>query len=224
MKITILESVTTDKYQENLDNLVNLIKKSTSKLIIAPEVYITDFDYKNWENANKFSSKIKESIFPFSENKIIVLTIIENNKNRAYVFYNQKIVYMREKVKLFGYEKKYFEKGEIEPEIFEIDGVKFAILICFELRFIEYWQKLKGVDIVLIPAMWGEKRKKHLLTLSTALALSLQSYVIVSNGLAVNSSGVAFPWGEEIRNKDEILNVDIDLNYIKKIRKRLPLE
>ena len=223
MKTTILQFSPSFDYQQNLDKLTNIIKNSNSQLIIAPEVCITDFDYKNWDKANRFAKKIKETILALSENKIIVLTIIENNKNRAYLFYNQKIVYMREKVKLFGYEKKYFEVGEIEPEIFEIDGVKFAILICFEIRFIEYWQKLKGVDIVLIPAMWGKERKNHLLTLSNALALSLQNYVIVSDGLA-NSSGICSPWGEEIRNKDEILNVDIDLKYIKKIRKRLSLE
>ena len=149
--------------------------------------------------------------------------MIEDNKNRAYVFYNQKVIYFREKVKLFGYEKKYFEVGEIEPDIFEIDGIKFAILICFEIRFIKYWQKLKGVDVVLIPAMWGVERKNHLLTLSNALALSLQSYVLVSDGLA-KASGMINPWGEEIRNQEEKLDVDIDFNFIKKIRKRLPLE
>jgi len=223
VKTTILQFSPSSSYEDNLEKLKYYIQNSTSKLIIAPEVCITDFDYKHWQKANQYAKKIKETILALSKNKIIILTIIENNKNIAYVFYNQKIVYKREKIKLFGYEKKYFQIGEIEPEIFEIDGVKYAILICFEIRFIEYWQKLKGVDIVLIPAMWGIERKSHLITLSNALALSLQSYVIISDGLA-KASGICFPWGEEIRNKDDILNVDIDLKYIKKIRKRLPLE
>jgi predicted amidohydrolase len=149
--------------------------------------------------------------------------MIEDNKNKAYVFYNQEVVYFREKVKLFGYEKKYFKKGEIEPEIFEIDGIKYAILICFEIRFIDYWVRLKGVDVVLIPAMWGVDRKSHLLTLSNALALSLQSYVVVSDGLAFGS-GIVSPWGEEIRSEEEIINVDIDFNYVKKIRKKFLLK
>jgi len=223
MKTTIIQFTPTKNYHQNLDKLITCIKNSTSKLIIAPEVIVTDFDYQNWLEANDFADEIKNKILPLSKNKIIVFTMIEDNKNKAYVFYNQKVVYVREKVKLFGYEKKYFQKGEIEPEIFEIDGIKFAILICFEIRFIEYWIKLKGVDIVLIPAMWGIERKNHLLTLSNALALSLQSYVVVSDGLAF-SSGIISPWGEEERNKDEILNTDIDLKYIKKIRKRLSLE
>ena len=223
MKTTIIQFKPTKNYNENLEKLESFIKNSTAKLIIAPEVIVTDFDYSNWLEANEYAEVIKKRILPFSKDKIIVFTMIEDNKNKAYVFYNQKVVYVREKIKLFGYEKKYFEVGKIEPEIFEIDGIKFAILICFEIRFIEYWMKLKGVDVVLVPAMWGVERKKHLLTLSNALGLSLQSYVIVSDGLAF-SSGMSGPWGEEIRNKDEVLDVDIDLNYIKKIRKRLPLE
>ena len=223
MKTTIIQFKPTKDYSKNLDKLVSFIQNSTSKLIIAPEVIVTDFDYQNWLEANEYANIIKQTILKLSKNKIIVFTMIEDNKNKAYVFYNQKVVYVREKIKLFGYEKRYFQKGEIEPEIFEIDGVKFGILICFEIRFIEYWIKLKGVDVVLIPAMWGIERKNHLLTLSNALALSLQSYVVVSDGLAF-VSGIISPWGEEERNKDEILNTDIDLNYIKKIRKRLSFE
>jgi len=135
----------------------------------------------------------------------------------AYVFYNEKIIYKRAKLKLFGYEKKHFKIGN-EVEIFEIEGIKFAILICFEIRFIEYWQKIKGVDIILIPAMWGIERREHLKTLSNALALTLQSFVIVSDGLA-HASNIISPWGENLKKF-----ADIDLNYIKKIRKRLPLE
>jgi hypothetical protein len=32
------------------------------------------------------------------------------------------------------------------------------------------------------------------------------------------------PWGEEIRSEEEIINVDIDFNYVKKIRKKFLLK
>jgi omega-amidase len=218
MKTEIIDFSPTSDYNYNLNLLVNKIKNSTAKLILASEVIVTDFDYKNFDKANEFATKIKKTILPLSQNKIISFTLIEDNKNKAYVFYQNKIIYKREKIKLFGYEKKYFKTGKIELEIFEIEGIKFAILICFEIRFIKYWQKIKGVDIVLIPAMWGVERKEHLKTLSTALALSLQSFVIVSDALA-KESNIITPWGEKLGKF-----ADINLNYIKKIRKRLPLE
>jgi omega-amidase len=218
MKTEIIDFSPTLDYNHNLNLLVNKIKNSNAKLILASEVIVTNFDYKNFDKANKFADKIKETISSLSNNKIISFSLIENNKNIAYVFYKNKIVYKKEKTKLFGYEKKHFEKGIDEPKIFEIEGIKFAILICFEIRFIEYWQKIKGVDIVLVPAMWGIERKAHLKTLSTSLALSLQSFVIVSDALA-KASNIITPWGEKLGK-----NTDIDLNYIKKIKKRLPLE
>ena len=222
MQTLVIQFTPTNNYQENLDKLINIINSSSAKLIVAPEVIITDFDYKNWDEANNFAEIIKKEILKVSKNKIIIFTLIENNKNIAYVFYNQKIIYKRAKIKLFGYEKKYFEIGET-PEIFEIEGIKFAILICFEIRFIEYWQKIRGVDIVIVPAMWGIERKKHLITLSNALGLSLQSFVVVADGLA-KASGIISPWQDEIRDEEETILADIDLNFINKIRKRLPLE
>ncbi|RUM56680.1 MAG: carbon-nitrogen hydrolase family protein [Nautilia sp.] len=217
MKLEIIDFTPTNNYQENLNLLVEKIKNSSAKLILASEVIVTDFDYKNWDKANSFAKTIKESILPLSKDKIISLTIIENNQNVAYVFYNEKIAYKRAKLKLFGYEKKHFKIGN-KIEIFEIEGIKFAILICFEIRFIEYWQKIKGVDIVLVPAMWGIERRNHLKTLSNALALTLQSFVVVSDGLA-KASDIISPWAENLGKF-----TDIDLSYIKKIRKRLPLE
>jgi len=217
MKTEIIDFTPSNDYQKNLEILVEKIKNSSAKLILASEVIVTDFDYKNWLKANNFAKTIKETILPLSKNKIISFTIIENNQNVAYVFYNEKIIYKRAKLKLFGYEKKHFKIGN-EVEIFQIKGIKFAILICFEIRFIEYWQKIKGVDIVLVPAMWGIERKKHLKILSNALSLTLQSFVVVSDGLA-KASDIISPWAESLGKF-----ADIDLNYIKKIRKRLPLE
>ena len=222
MQTLVIQFTPSNNYQANLDKLINIINSTDAKLIVAPEVIITDFDYKNWLKANAFADIIKNELLKITD-KIIILTMIEDNKNVAYVFYNQKVVYKREKIKLFGYEKKYFEAGEIAPEIFEIDGVKFAILICFEIRFIEYWQKIKGIDIVIVPAMWGIERKKHLITLSNALALSLQSFVVVADGLA-KASGIISPWQDESRNENNNILADIDLTFIQKIRKRLPLE
>jgi predicted amidohydrolase len=218
MKTEIIDFSPTPDYNYNLNLLVNKIKNSPAKLILASEVIVTDFDYKNFNKANEFATKIKDTILELSKNKIICFTLIEDNKNKAYVFYQNKIIYKREKIKLFGYEKRHFKAGEVKPEIFEVEGIKFAVLICFELRFIEYWQKIKGADIILIPAMWGIERKSHLKTLSNALALSLQAFVVVSDGLA-KESNIISPWGEELGKV-----ADIDLNYVKKIRKRLTLE
>lgn len=227
MKISSLQLQTSQDYQQNLDNLVSLIQNCDSDLILAPEVCITGFDYTNFQKANEFSTNIKETISQLSKNKIISLTLIEDNKNVAYVFYEGKEIYKKEKEKLFLIEDKYFQAGDKKPEVFEIDGVKYALLICFELRFIEYWSLIKEADIILIPAQWGVQRKNHLITLSNALALSNQSFVVLSDGAnsdMAKSSGVISPWQEEIRDDNsQIITTNIDLREIKRVRKKLPI-
>jgi len=44
---------------------------------------------------------------------------------------------------------------DINP--FTINGVRYAIIICFELRFKELWRRIEGVDIVVIPWPWWGK-------------------------------------------------------------------
>ncbi len=73
------------------------------------------------------------------------------------------------------------DESEIKP--FEIDGVKYGVLICFELRYKELWKKLEGCDVILLPSQWGEPRKRHLEILSQALAIMNQCFVLVANSV-----------------------------------------
>ena len=227
MKVTSLQLKTSPDYQKNLDNLVDLIQKSDSEIILAPEVCVTGFDYKNFQKANNFASTIKKTLSKLSKDRIISLTLIEDNKNKAYVFYEGKEVYIKEKEKLFLKEDRYFKAGNEKPKVFEINNVKYALLICFELRFIKYWELIKEADVILIPAQWGKERKNHLITLSNALAISNQSFVILSDGAnedMAKSSAIISPWQKEIRDDNlEVISADIDLNEIKRVRKKLPI-
>jgi len=227
VKVTSLQLKTSPDYQKNLDNLVDLIQKSDSEIILAPEVCVTGFDYKNFQKANNFASTIKKTLSKLSKDRIISLTLIEDNKNKAYVFYEGKEVYIKEKEKLFLKEDRYFKAGNEKPKVFEINNVKYALLICFELRFIKYWELIKEADVILIPAQWGKERKNHLITLSNALAISNQSFVILSDGAnedMAKSSAIISPWQKEIRDDNlEVISADIDLNEIKRVRKKLPI-
>ncbi len=209
---------TSKDYRYNLERVKKIIQNSPADFVIFPEVCLTGFDYENWDEVNKFGeyaiSKLSKIKKPFA------LTIIYNNKNYFCLFDNG-LVYKRAKYKLFGYENKHFIVGK-EPEIFEFKGLKCASLICFELRFIEYWEKLKGVDIIVVPACWGKERIEHFKTLNKALALSTQSYVIAVNSANEFAYGCIFDgWGEGIENTSETAIGEIDLNKNKKIRKNL---
>ena len=230
MKLTALQIKTTQNFQENLNHLKSLINSCESdSLIVAPELALSGFSYDRMEEASVFSQKAIEEIKALSENKIIALTFItkkdENFYNTLYIFHNFNIIHTQSKVKLFplGDELEYFKAGNIDDiKIIEIDGFKIATLICFELRFPELWQKIKGADIILNPAMWGVKRKDHYESISKALALVNQCFVIACNSANDNmakGSAIINPFGIVRKDdKNEIIEDFFDKNEIKKVR------
>ena len=202
---------TSSHYEKNLSCFIAEIEKAPDfSIIVAPEVCLTGFDYKDFEEAASFGKRALEELLQFSTNKIITFTMIEKVENRfynyAYVLYKNKIIHKQAKYKLFqfGGEGKYFSEGREEDiKIFEIDGIKFALLICFELRFKELWLQLEGADIILVPAQWGKIRSEHFQTLTNALALLNECYVVASdanNSDTTALSGVIDPFGQEVRN------------------------
>jgi len=234
-KIALLQLKSFDDYQKNLDRLVEYIKINQDReLIVAPEVYLTAYDYDNFEEAIAFYERAMERLLPLISTQILVFTIIrrenDNIVNQAVVIHDHKVVYTQNKYKLFklGDEHRYFEAGEKEAiEQFSINGITYALIICFELRFKELWQRLEGADIILIPAMWGKPRKKHLEVLSEALAIMNQSFVVVCNSAdddMAKSSAVISPWGDAIRDDEaEIIHETIDLKLLKKYRRWIPM-
>lgn len=182
---------TTSDYEQNLQTLLSLIKQtSDNTIIVAPEVCLTGFDYPHFDEVIHFSHRAIQEIKKVSHNKIIILTIIEKKSHSTYnslkVFHNNEIVYERPKIKLFrfGNEHKYFQEGNIESfQTIEIDNIKIGILICFELRFKNLWILNEGVDIIAIPAYWGALRKQHFISLTQALSIINQCYVIASDSL-----------------------------------------
>lgn len=230
MKLIALQIKTTPNFQDNLDHLKELINScEDNSLILAPELALSGFAYDNMQLAAQFSIKAIEELKELSINKTIALTFIVNHENKyfntLYIFHNQNIIHTQSKAQLFplGNELEYFSAGNIDDiKIIEINGLKIATLICFELRFPKLWERIKGADIILNPAMWGIKRKDHYETISKSLALVNQCFVIACNSADDNmakGSAIINPFG--IVKKDdnlEIIEEKFDLDEIKKVR------
>lgn len=219
MKIKLVNFKTSNDYFENLKRVRNILYSSNSDLTLFPEVCLTGFDYENFEEVNKFG---KKAVFLLSKVKrAFALTIIEDNKNYFY-FFDNGIIHKRAKYNLFGYEKKYFKPGRKMPDIFEWRGLKVANLICFELRFVKYWEKLKGADIILVPARWGKERIEHFKILLKSLSLSTQAQVIAVNSANEKAFSCSYDaWGEGISSDVLEIETKIDLEKNKLIRKKL---
>lgn len=236
MEVVTLQLPSHKRYQENLDTLLSHLKAHQDKqIIVAPEVFLTSFDYEHMVTAAKFSANALKTLKKEVGDQIVVFTLIleegDHFVNQAVVIHKHKIIHRQEKVKLFklGDEDLYFAAGrkkKIKP--FEIEGVKYAILLCFELRFKELWAQIEGADVVIIPSRWGKARKTHLEVLSRALAVMNQCYVIVSNSSdedMASSSCIISPAGDVVKNdRLEAIEGSIDFREIKKMRRYIVME
>ncbi|MCF6243915.1 MAG: carbon-nitrogen hydrolase family protein [Sulfurovum sp.] len=236
LEVVALQLSTSARYQENLDHLLFHLKAYQDKhIIVIPEVFLTAFDYEHMATAAKFSTNALKILKKEVNEQIVVLTLIleegDSFINQAVVIHKHKVIYRQNKVKLFklGDEDLYFQAGRKKKiKCFEIEGVKYALLICFELRFKELWKQIEGADVVLIPSRWGKARKNHLEILVRALAVMNQCYIVLANSAdtdMASSSSIVSPAGVYIMDDDsDVIEGSIDFREIKKIRRYIVMD
>lgn len=233
MDIVALQLKTSKNFDKNLSKLVKHIEKtSKNSFILAPELFLTGYAYDRLKEASKFTQKALKVLKFLSNDRTIALTMTTEKKgsfyNTLYIFHNGKVVHKQSKHKLFVLhdERKYFSPGDINDiKTIQINGLKIGALICFELRFIELWERLKGCDIILVPAMWGKLRKTNYETLTRALAVANQCYVVGSSSANENmakSSAIISPFGDVVKNDSKkLICKQFDIKEIKKMRRYL---
>lgn len=233
MNLVSLQLITTEDFEYNLLNLTNIIKELPSEsFIVAPELCLNGYSYDRLEEAVAISLKAIKILKTLSKDKTITLTLTMKSEikdkylNTLHTFHNGNIIHTQSKSKLFvlNDEQKYFTKGKEEDiKIIDINGVKIAFLICFELRFIELWKAIQGADIVVIPAMWGILRKSNFETLTQGLAVLNQCFVIASdsaNDEMAKSSSIISPFGEKlIDDENQILSKTVNFKEIQTMRR-----
>ena len=169
---------------------------------------------------------------------------VANHKGQG--FYNTAFVVDREGTLIHQYDKihlvpmldepRYLKGGEKRVEVFELDGVKMGLIICYDLRFPELARKLalEGVQVLHIVAEWPTARSDHWRTLQVARAIENQMFVVSCNSVGLQD-GVEFagtsmiidPWGNVIAegggDQEETLTAEISLEMVSKVRKDVPV-
>ncbi len=229
---TLLQLENLHPYRRNLEKILSALEEESSKLIVAPEVCLTDYDYEHLEEAVAFGEEAERILCEKVGEKILVLTRLVKRPggyaNEAIVIHDHRVVHRQAKHKLFllGEEDRYLIPGEAEEiHPFEIDGVRYGLIICFELRFKELWKRLEGCDVILVPSQWGLPRKRHLEILARALGVMNQCYVLVADSARedmARSSLIASPDGGLIlEDLAERIRGELDLNLVKTLRRYL---
>ncbi|WP_144509758.1 carbon-nitrogen family hydrolase [Bacillus sp. FJAT-22090] len=158
--------------------------------------------------------------------------------NRAMIINRMgEVVYTYDKLHLVPMlnEPKFLTGGHKQVEVFELEGVKMGIIICYDLRFPEIIRDLalQGIQVLHIVAEWPIAREAHWNTLIRARAIENQMYVVASN-ITGTTLGVEFagcsqivdPWGVVVQKLDQEvgqIKATLDLEKVPQIRKEVPI-
>jgi predicted amidohydrolase len=140
-----------------------------------------------------------------------------------------------DKLHPFSYagEHERFAAGDQPAVIADLDGVRVALTVCYDLRFADqYWAPAAAVDAYLVVANWPETRRHHWRTLLDARAIENQAYVVGVNrvgeggGLVyTGDSRIVDPMGEVLASGaagETMLLADLDPDVVNAIRARFP--
>jgi omega-amidase len=113
--------------------------------------------------------------------------------------------YRKQKLFAFAGEDESYERGH-SPSVFEIDGVRMAPFICYDLRFPELFRAVApSSDVLILIANWPARRRDHWDVMVRARAIENLAYMVAVNrtgeggGIAYDGgSAVYSPWGELI--------------------------
>lgn len=133
-------------------------------------------------------------------------------------------------------EHNFLSGGKAVPEVFELEGVKMGVIICYDLRFPEVIRSLalEGAQVLHIVAEWPSARTSHWRYLQIARAIENQMYVVSCNRIGsydgvtfCGSSMVVDPWGDILlegsESNEESLRVSLDLEKVIQVRNDVPI-
>ncbi|GAA4767104.1 carbon-nitrogen hydrolase family protein [Microbacterium gilvum] len=130
-------------------------------------------------------------------------------------------------------ESDWVEAGDLSaPETFDVEGLRFGLMTCYDLRFPESARVLAdaGVHVALVPAQWvrGSLKEHHWRTLATARAIENTMYVAAADHtppLAVGNSLVVDPQGTAIASVGTATDVAVafvDAAVVENVRRVNP--
>ncbi len=221
--------------------IYNTVKNEKSDVVLLPETWSTGYYPKNdlMSFCDVDGDRIKKTFSLIAKDlgvNIVAGSIVNEKNSKAYntsYVFNRKgeVVAEYDKTHLFTPmdEEKYFEYGE-KTTVFELDGHKCAVIICYDIRFPELVRKLalEGVEMLFVVSQWPYQRIEHLKTLSAARAIENQMFVAVCNSCGKaddvvfgGNSRIIDPWGNVLAfagEKEEIVSADCDFGIINQIR------
>lgn len=252
MKISVYQmEIIPGNPEANMKKVLNWVQKEVENakpdLVVLPEMWTTSYTL---EEIHQYADRDGDTVIPFlqvlakTHNINIVGGSFANNVggeiyNTAVVINRSgEVVYQYDKVHLVPMlnEPKYLAGGKKVPEVFELDGVKMGLIICYDLRFSEIIRPLalEGAEVLFVVAEWPISRIHHWKNVQVTRAIENQMFVVSCNNVGTygndtfgGTSMVVDPWGETViegsESNEESLSISIDVKEALDIRKKVPV-
>lgn len=256
-KVAVCQMQVTAEKNKNLETAQLMIEKAVinkAKLVVLPEIFNSPYQANLFpEYAEEYPSTTTNFLSSIAKkHKICIIggSIPERDGNSIYntcYVFNELglLVNKYRKIHLFDIDipdKITFKESDTlsagdDLPLFEWQGLKFGVIICYDCRFPELSRILaaKGAQIIFIPGAFNMTTGPlHWELLMRSRAIDNQLFVVAASParnlnasyLAWGHSMIVDPWGTIVAEADEketILLADIDLAIIDTVRTNLPL-
>lgn len=250
MKVSLIQmSIYEAEPKKNIENVLAWLEKAAldePDVIVLPEMWNTGYALNQLSSvADEDGQETKTVLADFAKQHRVNLVAGSVATKKETGFFNTTYVFNRsgqviadyDKVHLFGLmrEDRFMQAGHREST-FELDGVKAASVICYDIRFPEWVRTLmaSGAKVLFVVAEWPKERVEQWEILLRARAVENQAFVVAVNrvgqGALDDFSGhslVIDPLGNVILqapdNQEGVFSVDIDLSEVKKVRRHIPV-
>ncbi|WP_332691582.1 carbon-nitrogen family hydrolase [Halalkalibacter lacteus] len=253
MKIATYQmDIVPGKPAENRKKVLNWVgqvcKDQQPDVLVLPEMWTTAYTLSTLGEVVKEDKRESESFLKkvANDNRVNVvagsIALEEDGEivNRSYILNREgDIIHTYDKIHLVPMldEHRYLKGGNSAVQVFELDGHKMGVIICYDLRFPELVRSLalQGAEVVFVVAEWPSARANHWEILQQARAIENQLFIVSCNRIGTYDdvefaglSMVVSPWGEVLEKaslllEEETLSTTLDLNEVTRIRKEVPV-
>lgn len=233
---------------ETIEELVATASDRGARLVAFPEYssyFVDPFDGSLAENAQDIDGPFVEALVRIAAQRgvHIVAGMVERAgddrrvRNAVVAVDGSGVLARYRKLHLydaFGQrESDWVEPGDIvAPETFELDGLRYGLMTCYDLRFPEVARMLAdaGADVFVVPAEWvrGPLKEHHWRTLVFARAIENTVFVAAADHpppLGVGHSMIVDPQGVELAGVGTATDVAVahlDVEAVARVRRVNP--
>ncbi|MFK8011550.1 MAG: nitrilase-related carbon-nitrogen hydrolase [Marinicellaceae bacterium] len=246
-----IASVQINSVWENLEQNLTLAQSYTEHahenncdLIVLPEMFNSGFSMNISKTAEEPFGQTYQFLCNLAlKNNISIIAGITELSNTINKAVNVALVINKQGKLITSYTKnysfnlanegQYFQQGN-KQVVFDLEGLKSSIFICYDLRFPEIFRAVSNqVHVIYVIANWPESRQRHWNILLQARAIENQCFIVAVNRTGSDDNGLNYIGGSQIINPmGEVLSIgdfnqdcifyDLDASVVNKIRMDLP--